>query len=84
MPPATMPLKLAERCVLAGSRPGQEVLDPFAGAGTTAVAATGLGRWAKLVELSPEHAAVAGKRLGPLLRRGPAWQWMPRPAAPRR
>lgn len=68
--PATMPLELAKRCVSAGSRPGDGVLDPFAGAGTSAVAATALGRWATLVELSPRYAAEAGRRLGPLMRPG--------------
>ena len=36
---ATMPIELAKRCIMAGSRPGDIVLDPFGGVGTTAVAA---------------------------------------------
>lgn len=42
--PAQKPLELVERCLLASSNPGQMVLDPFVGAGTTAVAAARLGR----------------------------------------
>ncbi|MBD0275929.1 MAG: site-specific DNA-methyltransferase, partial [Acetobacteraceae bacterium] len=66
--PAMMPRELAERCLRAASRPGDEVLDPFGGAGTTALAAAGLGRLATLIELSPECAALARERLGALLR----------------
>ena len=32
---ATFPIRLAERCILAGSKPGDTIFDPFAGAGTT-------------------------------------------------
>lgn len=41
---AVMPLALAERCILAGARPGGIVLDPFSGSGTTGLAATKHGR----------------------------------------
>lgn len=41
---APMPPALAERCILAGSRPGDTVLDPFAGSGTTLRAAVTLQR----------------------------------------
>jgi DNA modification methylase len=41
---ATMPPALAERCVLAGCRPGGVVLDPFSGSGTSGMAATKHGR----------------------------------------
>jgi site-specific DNA-methyltransferase (cytosine-N4-specific) len=41
---ATMPTKLVEPCVLAGSRPGDTVLDPFFGSGTTAAVALKHGR----------------------------------------
>jgi DNA modification methylase len=60
---ATMPLALAERCIKAGCRPGGIVLDPFAGSGTTGVAANRLGRDAVLIELNPEFAKIARKRL---------------------
>lgn len=41
---ATMPPALAERCVLAGCRPGGTVLDPFSGSGTSGMVATKHGR----------------------------------------
>lgn len=62
---ATMPPALAERCLLAGSAPGDWVLDPFGGAGTTALVAQRLGRSTILCELNPEYAALARKRVTP-------------------
>lgn len=56
---ATMPPELARRCILAGSRRGDVVLDPFAGAGTTALVAVGNGRRAIGCEISPEYARIA-------------------------
>lgn len=41
---AVMPPELARRCVAAGSRPGDVVLDPFAGSCTTGMVANQLGR----------------------------------------
>jgi DNA modification methylase len=41
---ATFPRELVQRCLLAGSRPGDVVLDPFFGSGTVAEVASGLGR----------------------------------------
>lgn len=41
---AAFPDELARRCILAGSRPGDTVLDPFAGSGTTLRVAETLGR----------------------------------------
>ena len=61
--PAAMPLELAERCIRAGSRPGNAVLDPFGGVGTTAEAALRLGRRATSIDLSSTFTAVARKRL---------------------
>lgn len=60
---ATMPPELAERCILAGSKPGDTVLDPFGGAGTTGLVADRLGRDATLIELNPEYAALARSRI---------------------
>lgn len=48
---APMPQALAERCIKAGSRPGDTVLDPFAGSGTTGRAALALQRNAVLIDL---------------------------------
>ena len=60
---ATFPPKLIEPCVLAGSRPGDLVLDPFAGAGTTGLVAGEHGREFVGVELNPEYAEMARARL---------------------
>jgi DNA modification methylase len=60
---ATMPPDLAERCIKAGSKPGDHVLDPFGGAGTTGLVADRLGRHATLCELNPEYARLARDRI---------------------
>lgn len=57
------PLQLIQRLILASTLPGQVVLDPFAGSGSTAVAARALGRESISVELDPEIAALAADRL---------------------
>jgi site-specific DNA-methyltransferase (adenine-specific) len=59
--PAPMPLELAEYMVkLSG---GHRILDPFAGSGTTLLAARRLARTAVGIELSPEYAAMCAERL---------------------
>lgn len=59
---ATMPEKLVEPCILAGSRPGDLVFDPFIGSGTVGAVATRLGRrWAG-TDLNPAYHALAKKR----------------------
>jgi DNA modification methylase len=60
---ATMPPDLAERCIKAGSRPGDTILDPFGGAGTTGLVADRLGRSAILCELNPDYAHLAQQRV---------------------
>lgn len=60
---ATFPEELIEPCILAGARAGDLVLDPFMGAGTTAVVADRLGRRFVGAELNPEYAAIAEQRL---------------------
>ncbi|QHG87974.1 site-specific DNA-methyltransferase [Xanthomonas sp. NCPPB 1638] len=60
---ATFPEQLIEPCVLAGAPAGGVVLDPFLGAGTTAVVAERLGRRWLGVELNPEYVAIAEERL---------------------
>jgi DNA modification methylase len=64
---ATFPPELAERCIKAGSRPGDTVLDPFGGSGTTGMVATGHGRAAILCELNPEYVPLIRERCGPML-----------------
>lgn len=64
---ATYPPKLIEPCILAGCPKDGIVLDPFMGAGTTAMVATGLGRHYIGCELNPEYADIARKRIyGPM------------------
>lgn len=59
--PAPMPLELAEHLVaLAG---GGTILDPFAGSGTTLIAARSLGYPSVGIELSPEYAQMATERI---------------------
>lgn len=60
---ATFPPKLIEPCILAGSAPGDVVLDPFAGSGTTLQVAKHLNRRAIGIELNPAYAELAAKRL---------------------
>lgn len=60
---ATFPPELAERCIKAGCPEGGLVLDPFGGAGTTALVAASLGRRADLIELSPEYCILAQSRI---------------------
>jgi len=61
--PTQMPLALAERVVLACSTAGDLVLDPFAGSGTTLVAAIRHGRSAMGIERDAAYAAIAERRL---------------------
>jgi DNA modification methylase len=56
---APFPQALAAICISLGSRPGDIVLDPFVGSGTTALVAHRLGRKAIGVELNPSYAATA-------------------------
>lgn len=60
---ATYPPALIEPCILAGCPAGGTVLDPFGGAGTTGLVADRLGRNAVLIELNPEYAALAERRI---------------------
>ena len=59
---ATFPQKLVEPCVLAGSRGGDVVLDPFMGSGTVALVAQHLGRRWLGCDLNPEYAELARGR----------------------
>lgn len=61
---ATFPPALVKPCVLAGTRPGDTVLDPFMGSGTTAMVARSFGRRWLGIELNPAYCALALKRLG--------------------
>lgn len=60
---ATYPPELIEPCILAGSRVGDTVLDPFNGSGTTGQVAIENGRNYIGIELNPEYAELTRKRL---------------------
>ncbi|RYX87236.1 MAG: site-specific DNA-methyltransferase [Bradyrhizobiaceae bacterium] len=61
--PAVMPAELARRCIISSTQPGDLVLDPFGGSGTTGMVADGLNRDAILIELNPEYAEIAERRV---------------------
>ena len=60
---ATFPPELVTRCVKAGSRLGDTVLDPFIGSGTTAAVAKSLGRNAIGIDLNSKYLAMARARV---------------------
>lgn len=59
---AVFPPKLAETCILAGSRMGDIVLDPYIGSGTTGMVAEVLGRRWFGIDLDPGNAALIEER----------------------
>lgn len=60
---ATFPPALIEPCILAGCPQAGTVLDPFGGAGTTGLVADRRQRSAILIELNPEYAEIARRRI---------------------
>lgn len=61
--PTVKPLKLMSYLITLGSRPGDTVLDPFVGSGTTVVAAKQLDRKGIGIEREPEYAEIAQARV---------------------
>ena len=61
--PTQKPEKLLAKIILASTNPGDLVLDPFAGSGTTAVVAKKLGRNFVAIEADEEYCLLAAKRL---------------------
>jgi site-specific DNA-methyltransferase (adenine-specific) len=61
--PTQKPLSLLERVVRAGSSPGQLVLDPFNGSGTTGVAALSAGRRYVGIDVNDEYLDLTARRL---------------------
>jgi DNA modification methylase len=73
---AAMPEELARRLVLVSTRPGETILDPFAGGGTTLLAADRLGRNGIGFELMGDMVTAARARLfedAPLFASGDVW-----------
>lgn len=66
---ATFPPDLIEPCILAGSRPGDIVLDPFMGSGTTAQVAIYHGRQYLGCELNDEYRELQDKRISEAITR---------------
>lgn len=60
---ATFPEELVRPCILAGSRPGDTVLDPFCGSGTTGAVAIQEGRDFIGIEINPEYSKMSEQRI---------------------
>ena len=58
-----MPESVVEPCIFAGSREEDIILDPFFGAGTTGLVAIKNNRKYIGIELNPEYASIAQKRI---------------------
>jgi site-specific DNA-methyltransferase (adenine-specific) len=61
--PSKKPVELVTKLVACASDPGDLVLDPFAGSGTTSVVAQTLGRAWLGIEINPDYVDLAQKRL---------------------
>lgn len=60
---ATFPAEIPKRAILAGTRPRDTVLDPFAGSGTSLAVAKGLDRLAIGIELNPDYLSLIRARV---------------------
>jgi len=67
---ATFPTTLAEPCVVTSSTPGDMILDPFIGSGTTGLVALQKHRRFVGIELNPEYLKIAEERLNGEIIRG--------------
>ncbi|MFG3244625.1 DNA-methyltransferase [Streptomyces sp. NPDC048157] len=61
---ATFPVDIPDRCIKASTRPGDTVLDPFSGSGTTGMAALRLGRRYVGIDLQAKYHELAMDRMG--------------------
>ena len=68
--PTQKPLRLVRRALVASTREGELVFDPFCGSGTTGVAAKELGRFFVGAELEEEFCELAARRIGAAVRGG--------------
>lgn len=60
---AVFPSKLVELCILGGTSEGEVVLDPFLGSGTVGAVSKRLHRQCVGIEMKPEYAQMAAKRI---------------------
>lgn len=60
---AVFPEELVHRCITVSTKPGDTVLDPFLGSGTTLKVAKDLGREGVGIELNPEYVKIAEERI---------------------
>lgn len=67
---ATYPPALVEPCIALATRPGDLVLDPFIGSGTTGLVAVSMKRRFIGIELNPNYLEIAERRLNGLIARG--------------
>ena len=67
---AMFPAKLVEPCLALTSKPGDLILDPFIGSGTAGLVALKMRRRFLGIELNPDYAADAEKRLNGMIYRG--------------
>jgi site-specific DNA-methyltransferase (adenine-specific) len=68
--PTQKPLRLVRRAIVASTREGDLVFDPFCGSGTSGVASKELGRFFVGAEKEVEYAELAGRRIGAAVRGG--------------
>lgn len=68
--PTQKPVELVERAILNSSREWESVLEPFAGSGTTLIAAEKTGRLSLNIELDPKYVEVILKRYKRITKRG--------------
>src|SRR5215208_892737 len=68
--PTQKPLRLVRRAIVASTREGDLVFDPFSGSGTSGVASKELGRFFVGAEKEEEYAELAGRRIGAAERGG--------------
>ena len=61
--PCQLPIPILERMVLMSTDPGDVILDPFLGTGTTAIAAKTLGRHFVGIDVDPEYAKIACEKI---------------------
>lgn len=65
--PCSYPMDLASRCILAMTNPGDTVVDPYGGSGTTVVAAEKHGRIGVMAEIHEPYIEIAKSRLAGVL-----------------